>query len=98
MISFYLMTITYFREIQEPNLIFVYYLIFRGGLYSGRLIFGREFVFVSRGFIFGGGAYIQDFTVFPPIFLCKFAEKCGREYLYFLQKDKSLKIEVCKFQ
>ena len=40
------------------------------GLYSGGLIFGGEFVLVSRGLIFGGGAYIRrgayirDFTVY----------------------------------
>ena len=51
------------------NLIFLYYLFLGGGLYSySGLIFGREFILVSREGIFGGSysevAYTRDFLVF----------------------------------
>ena len=60
---------TCFREIYGMNLIFVYYLIFRGVIIGvGGILFGREFVLVSRGAYIRGayirGAYIRDFTVF----------------------------------
>ena len=44
MISFNIFTC--FREVKRLNLIFVYYLNFRGLIFGG-LIFGREFVYLE---------------------------------------------------
>ena len=54
--------ISCFREIFGLNLIFVYYLISRGGLYLGGLYLEGNLCQLVRGLIFGG-AYIRDFTV-----------------------------------
>ena len=60
---------TCFRKISGPNLRFGNYLILVGAYIRGGLIFGREFVLVSRGGLYAGGsyirgAYVRDFTVF----------------------------------
>ena len=57
------------------NLILVFYHIFRGGLIFGGLIFGREFVLVSRGayfrggLIFGGGLYSGFYGILLDLFV-----------------------------
>ena len=67
--------LTCFRKIYGLNLEYHAYLIFRGTYIREGLIFGEEFVLVSRGF-YSGGAYIQYFTVF---FVCFATDEEGNQ-------------------
>ena len=81
--SFYLMTINicdYFRDL-DIFYMFVYYLIFQGAYIRGRLIFGREFMLVSRG-AYITGAYIRDYsyicmTLYIQYLDYSFVEQCN---------------------